>query len=70
MMDGQAGAIRAALAAQGFADTVILAYASKFALSFYGPFRGALDSRPKSGDRQKYQMDTANAREALRSRAR
>jgi porphobilinogen synthase len=66
MMDGQVGAIRAALDAQRFADTVILAYASKFASSFYGPFREAADSPPKFGDRRQYQMDPSNAREALR----
>jgi porphobilinogen synthase len=66
MMDGQVGAIRAALDAQGFADVAILAYASKYASSFYGPFREAADSPPQFGDRRQYQMDTANAREALR----
>ncbi len=66
MMDGQVGAIRAALDAQGFVDTAILAYASKFASSFYGPFREAADSPPQFGDRRQYQMDPANAREALR----
>lgn len=66
MMDGQVGAIRAALDEQGFADVAILAYASKFASSFYGPFREAADSPPKFGDRRQYQMDPANAREALR----
>ncbi len=66
MMDGQVGAIRSALDAQGFPDTAILAYASKFASSFYGPFREAADSPPQFGDRRQYQMDPANAREALR----
>jgi len=66
MMDGQVGAIRAALDAQGFTDTAILAYAAKFASSFYGPFREAADSPPQFGDRRQYQMDTANARDALR----
>ncbi len=66
MMDGQVGAIRAALDAQGFTGTAILAYASKYASSFYGPFREAADSPPQFGDRRQYQMDTANAREALR----
>ncbi len=66
MMDGQVGAIRAALDTQGFTDTAILAYASKYASSFYGPFREAADSPPQFGDRRQYQMDTANAREALR----
>jgi porphobilinogen synthase len=65
MMDGQVGAIRAALDAQGFTDTAILAYAAKFASSFYGPFREAADSPPQFGDRRQYQMDPANAREAL-----
>ena len=66
MMDGQVGAIRAALDAQGFSDTAILAYAAKFASSFYGPFREAADSPPQFGDRRQYQMDPANAQEALR----
>jgi porphobilinogen synthase len=66
MMDGQVGAIRTALDAQGFTDTAILAYASKYASSFYGPFREAADSPPQFGDRRQYQMDVANAREALR----
>jgi porphobilinogen synthase len=66
MMDGQVGAIREALDAQGFSDIAILAYASKFASSFYGPFREAADSPPKFGDRRQYQMDPANGREALR----
>jgi len=66
MMDGQVGAIRAALDMQGFTDTAILAYASKYASSFYGPFREAADSPPQFGDRRQYQMDPANAREALR----
>ncbi len=65
MMDGQVGAIRAALDSQGFTDTAILAYASKYASSFYGPFREAADSPPQFGDRKQYQMDAANAREAL-----
>jgi porphobilinogen synthase len=69
MMDGQVGAIRAALDAQGFKDTAILAYASKFASAFYGPFREAADSPPQFGDRRQYQMDIANAREALREAA-
>jgi porphobilinogen synthase len=66
MMDGQVGAIRAALDAQGFTNTLILAYAAKHASSFYGPFRDAADSPPQFGDRRQYQMDPANAREALR----
>lgn len=66
MMDGQVGAIRAALDAEGHTNTTILAYAAKFASSFYGPFREAADSPPQFGDRQGYQMDPANGREALR----
>jgi porphobilinogen synthase len=66
MMDGRVGAIRAALDRDGFADTPILAYAAKFASGFYGPFREAAGSTPQFGDRRAYQMDPANAREALR----
>ena len=66
MMDGQVGAIRAALDAQGFSDTAILAYAAKFASSFYGPFRHAADSAPKVGDRRCYQMDFRNRKDAMR----
>ncbi len=66
MMDGQVKAIRSALDEQRFKDTAIMAYASKFASSFYGPFREAADSPPQFGDRRQYQMDAANAREALR----
>lgn len=66
MMDGQVSAIRTALDEQGFTDVAILAYAAKFASAFYGPFREAADSPPKFGDRRQYQMDPANAREALR----
>jgi porphobilinogen synthase len=66
MMDGQVGTIRAALDAQRFIDTAILAYAAKFASSFYGPFREAADSPPQFGDRRQYQMDPANTQEALR----
>jgi len=69
MMDGQVGAIRAALDAGGFQHTPILAYAAKFASAFYGPFREAADSPPQFGDRKSYQMDPANAREALRELA-
>ncbi|HEU4946010.1 MAG TPA: porphobilinogen synthase [Kribbella sp.] len=65
MMDGQVGAIRAALDAAGHTDTVILAYAAKYASAFYGPFREAVDSSLK-GDRKTYQQDPGNAREALR----
>ncbi|MEW6072056.1 MAG: porphobilinogen synthase [Planctomycetota bacterium] len=66
MMDGRVGAIRDALDAAGFTDVSILAYTAKYASAFYGPFRDALDSAPKSGDKKTYQMDPANAREALR----
>ena len=66
MMDGQVAAIRHALDAAGHADTAIMAYASKTASGFYGPFREAADSAPAFGDRRGYQMDSANGREALR----
>jgi porphobilinogen synthase len=66
MMDGRVGAIRALLDAQGHAATPIVAYAAKYASSFYGPFREAAESAPAFGDRRSYQMDPANAREALR----
>jgi porphobilinogen synthase len=66
MMDGRVGAIRTALDAEGFGDTPILSYASKFASAFYGPFREAADSAPQFGDRKTYQMDGANLREAMR----
>jgi porphobilinogen synthase len=66
MMDGQVGAIRGALDEAGFRDTSILAYAAKYASSFYGPFREAAECAPKSGDRRGYQMDPANRREAMR----
>lgn len=69
MMDGRVGAIRAALDADGFSSTTILSYAVKYASSFYGPFREAADCAPKFGDRAGYQMDPANAREALREAA-
>ena len=65
MMDGQVGAIRAALDAAGHQDVAILAYAAKYASAFYGPFREAVDSSLE-GDRRTYQQDPANAREALR----
>ena len=67
MMDGRVGAIRAALDAEGFAETALLSYAAKFASAFYGPFREAADSAPAFGDRRAYQMDPANGREALRA---
>jgi porphobilinogen synthase len=66
MMDGRVRAIRMALDAEGFDQVSILAYAAKFASCFYGPFREAADSSPQFGDRQSYQMDPANLREALR----
>jgi porphobilinogen synthase len=66
MMDGRVRAIRARLDQGGFADTPILAYAAKYASSFYGPFREAAESAPKFGDRRSYQMDPANASEAMR----
>ena len=66
MMDGRVRAIRQALECNGFDSVAILAYAAKFASSFYGPFRDAAESAPAFGDRKSYQMDPANAREALR----
>ena len=66
MMDGRVGAIRNALDGQGFDGVGILAYSAKYSSCFYGPFRGALKSAPKSGDKKSYQMDPANTREALR----
>jgi porphobilinogen synthase len=66
MMDGRVAAIRRALDSEGYADTPILSYASKFASAFYGPFREAADSAPQFGDRRSYQMDGANLREAMR----
>jgi len=66
MMDGRVGAIRTALDLEGFTDTGILAYSAKYASAFYGPFRDALDSAPRAGDKKTYQMDPANLREALR----
>jgi porphobilinogen synthase len=66
MMDGQVAAIRSALDAAGFGQTAIMAYASKHASAFYGPFREAADSAPAFGDRRGYQMDPGNGREALR----
>ena len=66
MMDGRIAAIREGLDMEAFTDVSILAYSAKYASAFYGPFRGALDSAPKSGDKKTYQMDPANAREAER----
>jgi porphobilinogen synthase len=69
MMDGRVAALRTALDRDGFVTTSILSYAVKYASSFYGPFREAADCAPKFGDRAGYQMDPANAREALREAA-
>ena len=66
MMDGRVGAIRGALDAHGLSGTAILSYAAKYAGPFYGPFRDAAESTPRFGDRRTYQMDSANANEALR----
>ena len=66
MMDGRVGAIRQALDAAGYIDVGILAYSAKYASAYYGPFRDALDSAPKFGDKKTYQMDPANTREALK----
>lgn len=69
MMDGRIGAIREGLDAAGFDQTGIMSYAAKFASAFYGPFREAAESPPQFGDRRGYQMDPANAEEALREAA-
>ncbi|MBW4556515.1 MAG: porphobilinogen synthase [Trichormus sp. ATA11-4-KO1] len=66
MMDGRVGAIRQALDGQGYIDVGILAYSAKYASAYYGPFRDALDSTPKFGDKKTYQMDAANTKEALK----
>ncbi|HME01633.1 MAG TPA: porphobilinogen synthase [Solirubrobacteraceae bacterium] len=66
MMDGRVGAIREELDGEGFSEIPILAYSAKFASAFYGPFRDAAGSTPAFGDRRAYQMDPANAREAVR----
>jgi porphobilinogen synthase len=66
MMDGRVAALRGALDAAGRSDVVIVSYAAKYASAFYGPFREAAGSAPSFGDRRSYQMDPANAREALR----
>jgi len=66
MLDGAVGAMRQGLDESGFSNVGIMAYAAKFASSFYGPFRDAVASAPSFGDRKSYQMDPANAREALR----
>ncbi|MCL2680584.1 MAG: porphobilinogen synthase [Coriobacteriia bacterium] len=69
MMDGRVGVIRAALDAAGLENTPIMAYSAKYASGYYGPFRDAADSAPSFGDRAQYQMDSANASEALRETA-
>jgi porphobilinogen synthase len=69
MMDGRVGSIRAALDRGGYSDVSIMSYTAKYASAFYGPFRDALNSAPKSGDKKTYQMDPANAVEALREAA-
>ncbi len=66
MMDGRVGAIRKALDAAGWINVGILAYSAKYASAYYGPFRDALDSAPKFGDKKTYQMDAANSREAIK----
>ena len=66
MMDGRVGAIREVLDSRGFDQTAIMSYAAKFASAFYGPFRQAAESPPQFGNRRSYQMDFANANEALR----
>jgi porphobilinogen synthase len=65
MMDGRVGFIREALDLAGYTDVSIMSYSAKYASAFYGPFRDALDSAPKSGDKKTYQMNPANSREAL-----
>lgn len=66
MMDGRVAAIRASLDGCGHQNTLIMSYTAKYASAYYGPFRGALDSAPKEGDKKSYQMDPGNWREALR----
>src|SRR6185295_6835211 len=66
MMDGRVRAIRERLDREGFLEVPIMAYAAKFASAYYGPFREAAESAPQFGDRRSYQMDNANANEALR----
>ena len=66
MMDGRVAAIRRKLDENGFQDIAIMSYAAKYSSAFYGPFREAAQSTPQFGDRRSYQMDPANAREALR----
>ena len=69
MMDGRVAALRAALDYAGYTQVSIMSYTAKYASAYYGPFRGALDSAPKSGDKKTYQMDPANTIEALREAA-
>lgn len=69
MMDGRVGAIREALDGKGFHEVSVMSYAVKYASAYYGPFRDAADSAPQFGDRRSYQMDPANAREALKEAA-
>lgn len=69
MMDGRVAALRSALDEAGFTQVSIMSYTAKYASAYYGPFRGALDSAPKSGDKKTYQMDPANTIEALREAA-
>lgn len=69
MMDGRVNQIREALDDEGFKNTLIMSYSAKYASAYYGPFRDALDSAPKKGDKKTYQMDYANANEALREAA-
>jgi porphobilinogen synthase len=69
MMDGRVGYMREALDSAGFVDVGIMAYSAKYASAYYGPFRDALDSAPKSGDKKTYQMNPANKMEALREAA-
>lgn len=66
MMDGRVEAIRTILDTEGYSDVSILAYTAKYASAYYGPFRGALESSPKAGDKKTYQMDPSNVREAIR----
>lgn len=66
MMDGRVGVIRKALESEGLSNTGIVSYSAKYASSFYGPFRDALDSAPRAGDKKTYQMDYRNAREAIK----
>ncbi|NVK63478.1 MAG: porphobilinogen synthase, partial [Flavobacteriales bacterium] len=65
MMDGRVGYLRDALDKNGYSDVSIMSYTAKYASAFYNPFRDALDSAPKEGDKKTYQMDPANKREAL-----